>query len=564
VSVVANAASGVVSLEIANEAVAAARTYTVTTGQAVKLTTITGTANELNIAGNTPTSVDVTVNALSTLTGTAVIVDMEGTATATLNLTASGAASNMSLRNSGAQLTKVTVAGDQIISINADTGTADPALTTVDASAMTAGGLRFTADATDRAMTITGGAGNDRINIQATLAATDTLVGGSGTDTLRISDGTDLTSVTALKVTGFEVLSVEATANAAAGNTGAYAANLISGITNVEVRASGTATHDARLTSISAAAATAGINVVGNAALTGADIDELTFTVSGHEAGGTSDAATIILDNLSTLSGDGVDVSGDVTFASVDILTINSVGDGSSAAAEQNSFLGIIATDLDKLVVTGNQSVSISTAATSAALAEVDATGLTAETGQGLTLNISADAAATVLLKLSSGTDTIDVSENGTAATVYTKGGNDDLTFDAGQASTIKFDATSFNDVDVKPNTVITVRNLGAAAGDLVLNFGATFEALLKNSSGTMAAATSNQDITTAVSSTQNVGYSESGEDVYFDIDLNADGTYTASNDFRLVIVGANGASGADILGGVRYDSTADSFSFIA
>lgn len=473
------------------------------------------------------------------------IVDIEGTAANTLSLTATGADSNMVLRNAGTALRTVNVSGDKVIAINGDSGTNDAALTTVDASSMTAGGLRFVADATDRAMTIKGGAGNDRIDIQATLAATDTIDAGTGTDTLRISDGTDLTVASVANVKGFEILSGLATANAA--TTSLYDASILNSANNVlsgvEARASGTATDDVAITNISDAAKD-NINIVGNSALGGDDFDELTFTVSSFVSGGTSDSATIKLDNLSTRSADGVDVTGVVTFNNVDILTVNSISDGTAAAAEQASIGGLTATDMDKLVVTGNQSVSITTAATTVALTEADATGLTAEAGQGLTLDTSAGAIAALLVKGSAGVDTITANNAATnAVTVFTGGGSDVLQLGVtGATHVLKFNATALNSSDVLAGTAITINagNAFQAADTVTIDFAGALENLLKVGGtvlGTTAIASTNL-IGQAFGANTNAIAIDNGNDTVFQIDLNGDGVYSAASDFQITITG--------------------------
>ena len=89
-------------------------------------------------------------------------------------------------------------------------------------------------------LTVTGGSGNDTVNVAGNFSALITLDGGDGTDTLEISDASDLTVTTVAGISNFETL-------AAIGNdTDDYDADLISGITKL-VAATAAAGNDVTL-----------------------------------------------------------------------------------------------------------------------------------------------------------------------------------------------------------------------------------------------------------------------------------------------------------------------------
>jgi hypothetical protein len=207
--------TGVTSLEVDGET--GNRTFTVTTGQSVKLSNIVTASAVETVAGNTPTSLDVTLNragtAALTLAGTPVEVNFSGTALSTLNLTGSTADSSIVLNNSGAALTTVNVGGDKAVAIATKAGI--NTIKTVNASA-NSGGVTYDASAAtaDNQLTFTGGAGNDKVVFKAgylTAGTTgDILDGGTGTDTLVINDTTPVyAAINAAK--GFDVLGLNTT-----------------------------------------------------------------------------------------------------------------------------------------------------------------------------------------------------------------------------------------------------------------------------------------------------------------------------------------------------------------
>lgn len=522
------------SIELDSEA--GSRTLTVTTGQTVKLSNETTAGQTTTIAGNTPTSLDVVVNKFGT-TANQQTLALTGTSVNTLNLSSATAASNLLLTNAGGKLATVNFTGDQAVTVD----TALTTITTINAANAT-GGLNVNSIGAS-SLTFTGGKGNDRINLGTTLTAADKVDGGDGTDTLAINNSTaTFTKANLVNVKGFEVL--EATGAAA----GTYDVdNLIANnaLTGIKV----SATTSATVNNINAGA-------VGNIVVSASNTGGLTFTAKDFVAGGTSDTAGITLDNSVTKSVTGIDVGTGLSFANVDVLNLKTVSDGTAAktvaSGNGHSIAALSAPDLEKIVITGDETLTLATAAATVGLTEVDASGLTGKAA--LSLNTSAAANISLLVKATANADTINLSNTATkTVTLYTGGGSDNIALDGGATAnqTLKFTSTALNAGDVKAGDAIAITLSGGAAGGQVhLDFGTAIEALLKNGGTVLGTAAANVGIQgTALGVTTNVASSVAvagGADVTtFQIDLNGDGVYNAADDFQVQIT-VTGVAGAD------------------
>jgi len=519
--------SGVTDVEL--DSAATGRTVTVTSGQDVTLDSITA-GGTTTIAGNTPTSLNLTLDGTGVATSTNTLA-LTGSGLTTLNVTGANNASYIgSLTNTGAKLATINIMGDQTIAITHALTT----VKTIDGSSSTGNTLINGVGASS--LTFTGGTGNDKITMGATLTSADTLNGGDGTDTLSVSAA--YTTATTTNVSNFETIQLAGaslTQNLALLNSN----NTLTGL----IMSGGTT---ATVTGINDATAT-------NMTMT-ADHTAVSLTASSHVAGGTSDAATLTLNDSAT-NGTGVDITTSLTMANVDDLTISNVSDGSPATSEANSIASLVATDMDKLTITGDQSVSITTAASTLALTEVDASGLTVESGGTFTFNSSAGVGiSSILVRGTSGNDTIDISANGTAGTIYTGGGTDALTIDTGQATSLQFTTDTLGSGDLKAGTVITVAT-AVAAGDIVLNMSTGVEAALNFGGVNLGGSAANVTVNAGISATNNIGYTESGGNSVIQIDLNGDGAYNASDDVQITITG--GAAG---LAGLQYTAASDTF----
>lgn len=524
------------------------RALTVTTGQAVKLSNETTAGQTTTIAGNTPTSLDVTVNAFGT-TANQQVLALTGTAVATLNLAATTAASNLSLTNAGGKLATVNFSGDKAVKVDTTLTT----ITTIDASKATAG-LNVNSIGVSN-LTFTGGSGDDRINLVQTLTSADKIDGGTGTDTLGIDRATELTTANAANIKGFEVLELT---GATGGNLDVDTLITNNALTGIKVSGAGTS---GGVININSAA-------VNNISVTNATATSLTFAGKEFVAGGSSDTATIILDNSATKNAAGIDVATSLTFANVDVLNLKSVSDGTAAKTiasnNGNSIAGLTATDLEKIVVTGDESLGVTLAATTT-LTEFDASGLTGKAAISLTTGA---AVPQVLVKGTANADTITLGNAATvSSTLYTGGGSDTIAANAqnGTVNTLKFTTTALNAGDLKAGDAIaiTLAN-GAAGGKVILDFNSTLEGLLKSGGVTMASTASNITIQgTSLAATTNVASSvaaSGGNDVTtLQIDLNGDGVYTAASDAQVTITVTGVAGGNDTL---VYDAANDYFVF--
>jgi|GEM_PF-2824375 len=179
----------------------------------------------LNISGGVK-GTTATNGPAVTLTGTGVLattINVTGTAANQTGVITNAATSKATVINAAANLTaigglvttadvKLTATGTGIIELSTTTAAFDTALNnaivTIDASAMTAGGLRVTAG-NSTTLKFTGGAGNDGLGLGAVLATGAAVDGGAGTDTLYIgATSANLTSVTGAFIKNFEIVDV--------------------------------------------------------------------------------------------------------------------------------------------------------------------------------------------------------------------------------------------------------------------------------------------------------------------------------------------------------------------
>ena len=516
-----------------------ALTYTVTTGQAVRVATMAA-GETITLAGSTPTSLAVTLNSVAA-SGNDVTLALTGTKVATLNLTTATTASQITLTNAGAALTTVNVTGDK----NLELGHALTTITTINASTATGAVDIDTVGAS--ALAFTGGSGADRINLVATLGSTDSIQGGAGSDTVAIGDADTLTTATGAKVSAFEILEVTTADGTAYDVDTLIGTNSLTGILITE-----TGGAAATINNINSAA-------INNISFTGDTPTAIALTGKGFSTGGISDTATVILNQSKDDNTDGVDVATTLTFTQVDRLTVQATSDDTTAArAVVNSIAGLTATDLDLLTITGNAAVSIATAATTASVQEIDAS---ASTG-AVTVTTNASAIASIIYRGNSNVDTFtfnDAASN--SATVFTGGGSDVLVLGVtGAAHTLNFNATDFTTGDVKAGNAITI-NTGAAfqATDTVtLNFSSAIEALLKVGGVTAAATAANFTLVGGtLGATTNMIAVDGGNNTTLQFDLNGDGAFTAASDFSIEILGlANNT--------LNYIAATDVFTFTA
>lgn len=280
--------------------VATAQTYTITNGQAVSVANSAAT-EVVDFAGNTVTALNVGLNGNGTGSGANdVQIDFNSTAQTSVSFTTSTKKSFVELLNTGAKLDTVNIAGDQDLTLTS-------ALTTVKTiNASTATGAVTIAGVGASDLTFTGGSGNDKLVLGATLTAADVLKGGTGTDTLSISDADTMDSAAEVaNVTEFE------TFEAAAADATTYNLSFLGAkntLTGLVVSGAGATTT---VSNINAA-------TTGNIKFTADSTAVLTAT--DFVSGGTSDTATITL-QASATDGTGIDLAG-LTFANLDVLNL--------------------------------------------------------------------------------------------------------------------------------------------------------------------------------------------------------------------------------------------------
>ena len=202
--------------------------YTIANGQAVSVANMAN-GEAIDFAGNTVAALGLTVSGLGTAAGTGVTVDLTSTAQTSVDLSSTGSAANniASLANTGGKLATINVAGGQALDLNATVAT----ITTLDASAMTAGGVTADLGASTKNFTVTGsgfndtltvdaavnvtvdaGAGDDKVVLAGTLTKDDSVEGGAGIDAISVTDAeaaaTAADPAVLAVVTGFEELTI--------------------------------------------------------------------------------------------------------------------------------------------------------------------------------------------------------------------------------------------------------------------------------------------------------------------------------------------------------------------
>ena len=501
--------AGVTALELDN--VGTGDTFTLGATQALKLS---NQAGAVTVAGSVAGG--VTLNGAGTA---AAALTLNAPATSTsLNLTTTTKASNIAL--SGTALTSVTVAGDQALTLTA-TGTAP--LTSVDVSKATAGVNYTNTNALD--LTFTGGAGADRVNLGVTVTAADKLDGGAGVDTLAIAGATSLITADVAGIKGFEVLETVGTTTQ---DASVFApANVLTGLT-VGYTAVGT-TYTTAVTNL---AATAKDNIkVSDTTVTG----NVALTVKDFVSGGTSDTATV------TYTGALKVGASTLNFDNVDVLNLVSTG----VAGTSNDII-LAATDLEKLVVTGNIATTV-VGGTSIGITEVDASGLKVAPGvAGLTFIQAAASTQSLLVTGSNAVDTVTVTS--AKGTVVANGGNDIITFSATSAAvgdqTVKLGAIDFV-AGGNVTAAFAAATITAKTG--VVDFTSAIENTLKVDGLNLGTSLADVAIGNTLSATTNVAFNAG----VLQFDLNGDGVFTAGTDFSITLTGA---------AGVTYNAAADVF----
>ena len=350
----------------------------------------------------------------------------------TLSIASNGNSAN-TLTEINASITSLTVTGAQNLTVTNHLGTNTAALTTVDASAMT-GRLNVTQDDAVN-VTITGGSGNDTIDLGAdNFDANDTVDGGAGTDKLAMEEDDVIALTTAgnnlTSVTNIETIDVT---DALAGN---ISLNIFNGATTMELSA-GIDTNDRTVT-------VAAGNTIDLEADAG---DDITIVVNGS---GTSDTVNLILDNA--------DVDANIQATSVETLNITSTGTADAGAniVTGTTALNSLAGD-QGIVITGGEALTFTGQVTADS---IDGSAMTD------VLTVTAGTTAGAQVTGGSANDILTMSD-GNADVITGGAGNDTITFDIEVTDTMTGGAG--NDVFLMDNDTDTSA-AGAVITDLETN----------------------------------------------------------------------------------------------
>lgn len=446
--------TGATSVKIVNSAVAAAAddSITIASGQKVILDGVTAT-NNVDIT-TTGTSLDLTLDSSGTST-TDLDVDLSGSAKdiATLNLTIDGTsgvtaeATYATINDDDDKLTSVVITGTGDATLDFDTD-GSQALDTIDASGAT-GALTITAqDDTADVLTITGGSGNDRIDmgteyVYAALTP-DTIDGGAGTDTLVLDDADIVQTKAQSAVTNIEKIESSSALAAANHNLTKFGVNHF--IFGVDSALGATITGTSGLT-IETAKAVDDI---------GATADTI---ISLTDAAGSGDVVNFIINDQSAANANDMDftAAGVETFdidASVATKAINLDLDAAQATTITGKAGSVAAADVTLTFGSGGTVVS-----------SVDFSGTTGLGSLALTLSTSAVSGATV--KGTKNGD--DVADSSQADNIIFGVGADTYSYTGGAADTVDLGSDSAADI-------VQFDAFGTTMGAVITNFDATAE----------------------------------------------------------------------------------------
>lgn len=345
---------------------------TATNGPAI---TITGTGVTSSVINVTGSAANVTGAITNAATSTSTTINASANLTGTLSTTGD---------------TKLTVTGTGVVDLSGAALANN--LVTVDASAMTAGGLKVAAG-TSTAFKFTGGAGNDQVTTGAVLA-TGLVDAGAGTaDRLVVGTSAHIDATAGKLYKNFEQLQV----NATAASTTVDIDNLATTNTIDTVRINQNGAFSATVNNLSAAAA--GNVTIVNAAPATAGTDIITIGVKGATTAGQIDTVKAALTTTTT-----------------------------AGAAQALNLTGLTLTGVEKLELTGNGTAAATTGAVT--FTTTNATSLDsikfANAANGNSITIAAGQATNLVVDASASTGgvTVDATANNATTGVNIKGGS--------------------------------------------------------------------------------------------------------------------------------------------
>ncbi len=446
--------SGATNILVKSSAVAGAAddSITMASGQIITLDGVTAT-NDINV-DTSGTALDLIVDSTGNST-TDIDLDLSASTTdvATLNLTASGTsgvtteASHLNIVDDDNKLTKLVIDGAGDATIDLDTG-GSQALDTVDASAAT-GNLTITMqDNTADVLTITGGSGDDRIDMgteYAYSAATpETIDGGAGTDTLVLDDADIVQTKAQSAVTNIEKIESSSALAAANHNLTKWGVNHF--VFGADSALGATITGTSGLT-IETAKAVDDVGATADTIISLTDGagagDVVNFIINDQSAANASDFDFTVA-NVETFDIDAsvakVAVNLDINAAQASVVTVKA---GSTAAAD----------------------VALSFGSGGTVVSSVDSSGTTGLGSVNVTLSTSAVVGATVI-GTKNGDDVADSSQ---ADSINFGVGADTYSYTGGGADAVDLGDDSAADV-------VEIDAYGSTAGAVITNFDANSE----------------------------------------------------------------------------------------
>jgi Ca2+-binding RTX toxin-like protein len=474
--------SGVETIEINGFQTADAQDYTLDMSLITGVTTLgltsSSASNDITIS-NVPSIVEL--NATSgggDLTVTYKAAAVAGTNAQTINVsdytgTISVASVENVTINSGAikstiadlqtdKQTSLTITGDTALTI---TATLDTLTNTVDASTTTAGvSLQVVSAGATAPVTITGGSGNDTVNLNTSFSKYITYNGGEGTDTLAIDDADDISSTSTVGLTSVESLRIDTNDDTS------FNMSFLPTITSVVANAANGG-NAVTLTKMTAENSNVTITETGTEGVTG------TLAIDG--------SADVLNLTLGTGLGNG---STHTLISMIDHETVNLTVAASLDAATY-TITDMDATDMTTLNVSGPGKVTFTSLDLATMLSTIDASGMT---GTGaLIMGENPGNLVAQTITGSGGNDTLyagtkaDTVDGGAGVdTIYGGAGNDIISGGAGndiifaQGGIDNVDGGAGKDtihVDVVANfeALATPEVVDGGAGTDTLNFGA-------------------------------------------------------------------------------------------
>ena len=340
------------------------------------------------------------LTASGTSAGTVTIAGVE-----TINLIAGDVAATL-LDVITTDATAATISGGTKLTV---TNALEDVLTSIDGTESTGGFDIQVAPA--GVLAVTGGSGDDTVNVADIFNVLITLEGGEGTDTLEINDASDLTITTVAGITGFETLS------ATGRDSDDFDADLISGITKLVAGAAAGA-NDVTFKNVTAANS--------DVLVTGTEGVILTLKVDGA-------ADTVDVEYRSALgAGLTVAASGQTNVAQYETVNITN---GSLTGAVNTG--AMTNTSTTSMTFKGSKGITLGNSS-STVLSSVDASQMTGTAGLVMSSNSGTELFPSTIIGSPNGTDTL---IGGTAADTISGGGGIDQITGAAGADIIKGEA---------------------------------------------------------------------------------------------------------------------------